>query len=112
MGFVDKGALIMNVIPATEYAEEIRKRLGAHVRQVVLFGSRARGDAGDGSDYDFLVVVDQRTREVRDAVLDAGVTMLNRYDRLFASLLYSDEEWRKVQGYPLGWNILKEGVVV
>ncbi|MEI6563190.1 MAG: nucleotidyltransferase domain-containing protein [bacterium] len=102
----------MNVIPATEYAEEIRNRLGRHVRQVVLFGSQARGDAGDGSDYDFLVVVDQRTREAREAVLDAGVAMMNRYDRLFASLLYSDEEWRSIQRYPLGWNILKEGVAV
>jgi hypothetical protein len=56
--------------------------------------------------------VDQRTREVRKAVLDAGVAMLNRYDRLFASLLYTDEEWRNVQRYPLGWNIMKEGVSV
>lgn len=102
----------MNIGPATEYAEEVRKRLGGHVRQVILFGSRARGDAVDGSDYDFLVVVDQRTRETRNAVLDAGVAMLNRYDRLFASLLYSDEEWRNIQGYPLGWNIRKEGVAV
>lgn len=102
----------MNVIPATEYADEIRKRLGGHVRQVVLFGSQARGDAREGSDFDFLVVVDQRTREIRDAVLDAGVTMMNRYDRLFASLLYSDEEWRNVQRYPLGWNIMKEGMPV
>jgi predicted nucleotidyltransferase len=107
-----KDGEIMNITPAKEYAEEIRKRLGGHVRQVVLFGSQARDDAGEGSDYDFLVVVDQRTREVRDAVLDAGVTMLNRYDRLFASLLYSVEEWQNIQRYPLGWNILKEGVPV
>lgn len=102
----------MDIMPAREYAEEVRRRLGGHVRQVVLFGSQARGDAREGSDYDFLVVVDRRSREVREAVLDAGVSLLNRYDRLFASLLYTDEEWREVQKFPLGWNILKEGVPV
>ena len=48
--------LSMNISPATEYAEEIRKRLGGHVRQVILFGSRARGDAVDGSDYDLSLI--------------------------------------------------------
>jgi predicted nucleotidyltransferase len=98
--------------PAKEYADEVRQRLGSHVNKILLFGSRARGDAHDGSDYDFLVVVDHRNREAREAVIDAGVAMLNRHDRLFAALLYSDEEWRTTQRFPLGWNILKEGVPV
>ena len=97
---------------AREYAELLRAKLGPHVKQVVLFGSQARGDAREGSDYDFLVVVDQRTRSVREMVLDAGVEMLNRYDQLFASLLYSEDEWRDSQRFPIGWNIQREGVTV
>ena len=86
--------------------------LGSHVKQIVLFGSQARGDAHEGSDYDFLVVVDKRTRRVREKVLDAGVEMLNRYDQLFASLLYSEDEWREGERFPIGWNIRREGVAV
>ena len=37
---------------------ELRKRLGDQLRQVVLFGSRARGDHRPDSDYDCLAVVD------------------------------------------------------
>jgi predicted nucleotidyltransferase len=97
---------------AREYADLVRAKLGPHVKQVVLFGSQARGDAREGSDFDFLVVVDQRTPTVRERVLDAGVEMLNRYDQLFASLLYSEEEWRESQRFPIGWNIEREGLAV
>jgi len=78
----------------------------------VLFGSRARGDARDTSDYDLLLVVDRRTPDLREAVLDVGVEMLNRYDRLFAALIYTDEEWSEGQHAPLGWNIRHAGVAV
>lgn len=41
---------------------------GPLLLQLVLFGSRARGGAREGSDYDLLVVVDERTPELREAV--------------------------------------------
>lgn len=97
---------------ANEYGRLLRKRLGPHVSRIVLFGSRARGDASDHSDYDFLVVVDRRTRDVREAILDVGAEMLNRYDHLFAALTYTDEEWREAIRFPLGWNIEREGIAV
>jgi predicted nucleotidyltransferase len=53
-----------------EFAATLRQRLGSHLRQLFLFGSRARGDAQDGSDYDMLVVVDHRTPELRAVILE------------------------------------------
>ena len=38
--------------------EEIEKR-GLSVLKIILFGSRARGDAREDSDWDFLVVIDK-----------------------------------------------------
>ena len=95
---------------AQEYATLLREKLGERLKQVILFGSQARGDAREGSDYDFIVVVDSRTPEVRELVLDADVEMMNRYDTLFAALLYNDAEWEKAQGFPLAWNVEREGV--
>ena len=97
---------------AREYAALVRAKLGDHVKQIVLFGSQARGDGTEYSDYDFLVVVDTRTRIVRDAILDVGVQMLNDYDQLFAALVYSEEEWRELSRFPLGWNIRHDGTRV
>ena len=94
---------------ARQYAALVRAKLGDQVKQIVLFGSQARGDGTEYSDYDFVVVVDTRTQTVRDAILDVGVQMLNDYDQLFAALVYSEEEWRELGRFPLGWNIQHEG---
>jgi predicted nucleotidyltransferase len=95
---------------AAQYAEEVRKRLGGHVRAVILFGSQARGEATDASDYDFVVVVDKKSQQLREAVTDAGAAILNTTDRLCASLVYGEDQWLRVLSTPLGWNISREGV--
>lgn len=43
---------------ARRIADELRELYGARLKQVVLFGSRARGDADPDSDMDLVVVLD------------------------------------------------------
>ena len=97
---------------AEEYANLLRKKLGSQLKQVFLFGSQARGDSWEGSDYDILVIVDKRTPDIREETLDVSVEMMNRYDKLFAVLLYSEKEWQRAQDFPLAWNIKHEGIPV
>lgn len=97
---------------AVEYAQEVRKRLGSHARQIILFGSQARGDATDGSDYDFIVVVDECTHELREQVLDAGARLLDEHNALCVSLVCDESDWRYTQRFPLGWNVEREGVAL
>ena len=55
-----------------EFARRARRELGDHIVQIILYGSRARGDYTDESDIDVLVVVqgidakeaDERLRRV------------------------------------------------
>jgi len=96
--------------PAQEYAAILRDKLGDRLKQVILFGSQARGEAIEGSDYDVVVVVDRRTPEVRELVLDADVEMMNRHETLFAALLYDERQWQEAQDFPLAWNIEREGI--
>lgn len=90
----------------------MRERLGSRVRRIVLFGSRARGDARSDSDYDVLVVVDRRSPEVRDALLAIEVDLLDRYGSLVACLLRDEREWDASQGLPIGLNVAREGVAL
>ena len=64
---------------ALEFAHLLRERLGPRVRKIVLFGSRARGDARADSDYDDVVVVDGRSADVRDAILAIEVDLMDRF---------------------------------
>jgi len=95
---------------AQEFATTLQQRLGSHLRQILLFGSRARGDAQDGSDYDMLVVVDHRTPELRAIILEVESQLMERYGALVATVLRSESEWQQLQGFPLARNIAREGV--
>ncbi|CBE67338.1 MAG: nucleotidyltransferase domain-containing protein [Candidatus Methylomirabilis oxygeniifera] len=92
------------------FASTLRARLGNHIRHIVLFGSRARGEAREDSDYDVLVIVDQRSPDVRSIILEIEADLMDRYGALVASILRTDAEWRVAQGLPLARNIALEGV--
>ena len=94
----------------TVIAEAARRlSVAAPQARVILFGSHARGDAGPGSDLDFLVVepsVDDRIEEsvplrttVRGLGLFADVVVISEHEA---------EEWREVHG-SLIHSALSEG---
>ncbi len=84
-----------------ELIAEAARRLSAAApqAQVILFGSHARGDAGPGSDLDFLIVEPAVSDSVEESV------RLRRTLRglgLFADVIVVNEreveEWREVRG--------------
>lgn len=97
---------------AREYASRLRARLGDRLREIILFGSQARGDATVASDYDIIVIVNRKDRQIREMVTDTGVDMMDEYEALFAALIYDEQEWRHAQAFPLSWNVRREGIVL
>ncbi len=93
-----------------DFATHLKQALGAHLRELWLFGSRARGEARPDSDYDLLILVDRDAKELRERVLDLQVEMLDRHDALVTTLLHTQDDWRRQQGYPLAINIAREAV--
>ena len=54
-----------------EIAKQFKNKLLENhipVREIVVFGSRARGDANPDSDLDILVIVDERNPDIRKRV--------------------------------------------
>ena len=87
-------------------------RAAPQVEQIVLFGSRARGDADADSDYDFLVIEPTVVNRAAEMV---RLRRALRPLRMAADVLvYSREEvnrWGQQPGTALYWA-LKEGRIV
>jgi len=97
---------------AREYARRLKERLGDNLLSVTLYGSRARGDAREGSDFDLIVRVRRRTEEVRETITDVDVAMMNEFEELFVGMIYDEKEWARAERFPFGWNVAREGMAL
>jgi predicted nucleotidyltransferase len=72
-----------------KFASLVRGKFGARLRELTLFGSRARGTARPDSDVDILVVVDDlASSEARDLGYLAG-DLLTEFDVLIVPFVVS-----------------------
>jgi uncharacterized protein len=81
--------------------------------EIILYGSRARNDYREYSDWDFLILVDgpvdnARTDRIRRSLFDIEIET----DQLLSSIVRSREEWNspKYSVIPLRRNIEREGI--
>jgi predicted nucleotidyltransferase len=100
----------------TAVAEQLRERIlqafGARVRRIILFGSRARGDALADSDYDVLVVLDELAPAERHATLVRLYGLLIGCGGVAEPWVMSEEEFEETRGVigGLAYPAAKEGV--
>jgi len=83
--------------------------------EVILFGSRARGDAEPDSDYDILVLVDQPlSRELENNIHHALYLIELETDTVLCVLAYERRKWLspKYEVTPLFQNVEREGVLI
>ena len=94
----------------SETVRRIAERMNP--RQVVLFGSRARGEAGPESDFDLLVIADSpEPRYRRSAPLYSLLADLPVEIEVVVYTPEEVEEWRGVRQSFVA-TALREGVVV
>lgn len=95
-----------------EFIDAIHQRFGAHVRDIILFGSRARGDHSADSDYDFLLVFDHVSPVLVDGVDDITADFLYKYNIVFSAFPISLNNYRKQRFNPLFMNIRQDGIAL
>ena len=78
--------------------------------RIILFGSRARGDADEYSDYD-LIVIKRTERPFLERLRDM-VPYLVAFERTAEILVYTPEEFEGMRKVGFGWMVHQEGVVL
>jgi predicted nucleotidyltransferase len=78
--------------------------------RIILFGSQARGDADEYSDYDLIVI--KRTDRPFLERLQEMVPYLVEFDRPAEILVYTPEEFESMRETGLGWMVQKEGILL
>lgn len=94
--------MMVNLTPAeTQALEELREHLrvayGPRLREVAVFGSRARGEAHEFSDVDVLVVVDDLSHAEGKAIAQFCGDLLTRHDVLVSTFSVSSERMQTLR---------------
>lgn len=93
------------------YLDEIVAILQAYdPERIILFGSRARGEADEYSDYD-LIVIKRTDRPFLDRLCDM-VPYLRQITRPADILVYTPEEFERMGDIGLGWMVRHEGMTL
>ncbi|NLF83566.1 MAG: nucleotidyltransferase domain-containing protein [Candidatus Gastranaerophilales bacterium] len=96
-----------------DFKANISVLYGDRIKQIILFGSHARGDADEASDIDIMIVLKGNispAEEIkRSSELIADLSL--KFDTVISCLFASENKFQ-LKKTPLYLNIKKEGIVL
>ncbi len=100
----------------TAILESIRqiKRKVLPDETLILFGSQARGDANEDSDWDLLIILNKSKREFEDFDRYAFpfVKIGWEFDELISPKIYTQKEWEHSKPSLFYKNVQSEGIEI
>lgn len=111
---IDKSpALTDNERQALEtLVQRLHTHHGDQIKSIVLFGSKARGDAGADSDIDVLVVLTNDDPHLRSSVRRLAARVSLEHDLLISIFAVGRSHWEELSRYkfPIYRAIQSEGI--
>lgn len=99
-----------------EFKNRLSSDLKAHLKQIIIYGSRAKGNAPDDSDLDVIALVEKKTSAIESALNDLMYQVMWDHDfRPIISLkVFGESEFNDAlkKGFSFYRNVEKEGVLV
>lgn len=103
-----------------ELVEEFKRRLPVdvvpHIRHMIMYGSRARGDAEQSSDLDLVALVDENSSVLEQTLDDIAYKLMwdNDFNPIISLKVFTEDRFRSAaaKGYSYYKNIEREGITV
>lgn len=96
-----------------EIKECLKKIYGDTLKEVILYGSYARGDFINGSDIDIIILLEKMKEHIieREKYFDAIWELSLEYDIVISIIPLKEEEYQ-TRNLPLILNVKREGVII
>lgn len=88
--------------------ERLNQGYSDQVAEVILYGSKARGDSSPDSDIDLLVLMKSDDRTVRRLILQLAARISLEHDVILSLMVMSEARWREHEGLSIYLNILQD----
>ncbi len=100
----------------TEFKKRLSSELGNHLRRIIVFGSRARGDEADESDLDIVALVDEKSKDIERRLEDIVYQVMWDYDfkPIISLKVFSESQFNNAlsKGFSFYRHVQQEGVAV
>ena len=90
----------------------LNERLPGLIEEVILFGSKARGDARPDSDMDILVIISKGDWHMRDLICNISTDVFLETEVLLSAKTITREEYKLMMERENNFlrNVIKEGI--
>jgi len=100
-----------------EALSELKSQLKQRIpdAEIILYGSKARGDSEELSDIDILILIDKKVdRKLKEKIVDIRYDIELKYDVVFGLVIENKDFWDSslANAMPFHKNIEREGVLL
>ena len=94
-----------------EFRANINKLYGNEIERIILFGSRARGDAKQDADIDVLVIMKHAGKELKNRISDLAFDCILKYGIDIEPVIFDHNEWARFTTTPtsFAYCVLQDG---
>jgi len=97
-----------------EFKTELMRRYPKRVKKVILYGSKARGEAAPDSDIDVLILADRKDLGFENRISDLLYPIIEkyRYTLVITKMLYDYDQFQADRDHLFVKNVLREGIEI
>jgi len=99
-----------------DFKTKLEERLGDQVKEIRLFGSKARGDWHKGSDIDILIILSRLAdkNQAKDIVYSLVLSICEKFGLYLSVKVFSESEFKYYKSIPTLFvkNIMQESILL